>query len=89
MKLEGKEDFEVRWVCKPLRNGSYDFKELIPEYTIKCPVCGSTIYLGTDPRDQDAPTAGNGYKDAIMSRDDWESRYKVDPKIKNDDSILE
>lgn len=64
---------------------SYGYEPTQPKYfcqNTSCGICWNRIIPGTDPRDQDAPTAGNGYKDAIMSRDDWERDIKLTQRLK-------
>lgn len=77
-ELENREDFYIEWVFKPLKNDTYDSTTKIPEYYIHCPVCKHEVYLGIDSRDYDGKQYGL-FNDIIMSRPDWEERYKVSP----------
>lgn len=51
--LKSKDDFYIKnWIYKPInRYGVCDYKIKIPEYNIKCPVCGYETYVGIDPID--------------------------------------
>lgn len=67
----------------------YDYDIKIPEYWIKCPMCGCEICIGVDERDYDARRrcAYNPYpyNEIIMNREDWVGRYKTDVKRKECD----
>ena len=82
--LESRDDFYIHnWVFKPInRYGVYDYSIKIPEYYIKCPVCGYEIYIGLDPRDCEEAIIHNVYADIIFNRKDWVERYKT--KVKGD-----
>lgn len=84
--LESKEDFCIRWIHKPIdRYGLHDHNIKIPEYLVKCPVCGYETYIGLDPRDcgENFNTAflRNLYADIIFNRKDWKERYKTEVKV--------
>lgn len=84
--LESREDFFIHWVYKPIdREGRIDRNIKIPEYSIKCPVCGYETYIGVDPTD-----CGEDYNEVIMlgvyagiifNREDWLERYKTEVRI--------
>ena len=84
--LESKDDFYIgNWVYKPInRYGVSDFNIKIPEYSVKCPVCGYETYIGLDPRDcgEDYNMAiiQGVYADIIFNRKDWKERYKTEVK---------
>lgn len=79
--LESTEDFYISWVSKPVNNQERDDLIKIPQYSVKCPVCGYINYIGLDPRDcgEDfgAVNRQGLLADIIFNREDWESRYKV------------
>ena len=85
--LESRDDFYIHnWVYKPIsRYGIHDYNIKIPEYSIKCPVCGYETYIGLDPRDcgEDFDNAliRNVYADVIFKRKDWKERYKTEVQI--------
>lgn len=86
--LESKDDFYIRhWVYKPINgDGICDFNVKIPDYYIKCPVCGYETHIGLDPRDcgedfNRVLIIRNVYADIIFNREDWEERYKTEVKI--------
>lgn len=80
-EIESREDFRIHWVVKPLSNGGYDFKTEIPEYSVVCPVCGRDIFIGLDEEDYEGVRIlRNCFNEVIMSRPDWKSRYKVEPR---------
>lgn len=87
--LESKDDFYInKWIFKPInRFGVCDYNIQIPEYNIKCPVCGYETYIGLDPRDcgEDFNKAllQGIYAEIIFNRKDWEERYKTKVKIKS------
>ena len=86
--LESKDDFCIRWKYKPIhRDGIYDSNIKIPEYSIKCPVCGHEIYIGLDPMDCEEDFnkvfIRNLYADIIFNRKDWKERYKTEVKVMN------
>ena len=82
--LESKDDFYINnWVYKPIdRYGNCDYGIKIPQYTIKCPVCGYVTYIGTDPvdcgEDYNCVLSQGVYADIIFSRKDWNEKYKTD-----------
>ena len=84
--LESRDDFYIyNWVYKPInRDGVCDFNIKIPEYYIKCPVCGYETRIGLDHRDC-GEDYNNGlvnvYADIIFNRKDWEERYKTEVQI--------
>lgn len=85
--LESKDDFYIgNWTYKPIsRYGAYDFNIKIPEYSIKCPVCGFVTYIGTDPmdcgEDFNVGMLRGVYANIIFNRKDWKERYKTEVKI--------
>ena len=84
--LESKDDFNINWIYKPVnRDGVRDYNIKIPEYSIKCPVCGYKTYIGLDYRDcgEDFNKVfiQSVYTDIIFNRNDWEERYKTEVKI--------
>ena len=79
-EIESREDFNIHWILKPLANGNCDCNVEIPEYSIVCPVCGRDIYIGLDKADYYGGFLSNCYNEVIMSRPDWKSRYKVEPR---------
>lgn len=84
--LESKDDFNIRWEYKPVnRYGMCDYNIKIPEYSVKCPVCGYETYIGIDPMDcgEDFNKAmgQNVYAVIIFNRKDWKERYKTEIKI--------
>lgn len=80
-EIESREDFRIHWVLKPLSNGSLDYNTEIPEYSVVCPVCGRDVYIGLDEEDyDDVRILRNCFNEIIMSRPDWKSRYKVEPR---------
>ncbi len=81
-EIESREDFIIRWFFKPLRNGAHDWNTEIPEYSVVCPVCGRDTYIGFDEADYDGRFLPNCYNEIIMSRPDWNSRYKVEPRVR-------
>ena len=82
--LESRDDFYIRdWKYKPInRDGIYDYNIKIPEYSVKCPVCGYETYIGLDPTDcgEDFNKAliRGVYADVIFNRNDWKARYKTE-----------
>ena len=89
--LESRDDFYIRnWVYKPINgDGIHDFNIKIPDYYIKCPVCGYDTHIGLDPRDCgedfNKVLIRNVYADIIFNRKDWAERYKTEVKqIKED-----
>lgn len=84
--LESRDDFYIRdWKYKPInRYGFCDRNIKIPEYSIRCPICGYETYIGLDPRDC-GEDYNNGlvnvYADIIFNRKDWEERYKTEVQI--------
>lgn len=89
--LESKDDFYIRnWVYKPItRYGLCDYNIKIPEYSVKCPMCGYETYIGLDPMDcgEDFNKAltQNVYADIIFNRKDWEEKYKTKVKYIKED----
>ena len=84
--LESKDDFHIHWIYKPMsRNGIYDHNIKIPEYSIRCPVCGYKTYIGTDPadcgEDFNKGMLRGAYANVIFNRNDWKERYKTEVKI--------
>lgn len=85
--LESRDDFYIHnWVYKPIdRDGIHDYNIKIPEYSIKCPVCGHETYIGLDPRDCgddfNNVLIRNVCAEIIFNRKDWEERYKRDIQI--------
>ena len=79
-ELESKDDFIIHWIFKP--SGDFcDYFTEIPEYKVKCPVCGHEIYVGIDNNDcNNWKGASNVFGDIIMNRSDWKNRYKVEPR---------
>lgn len=84
--LESKDDFHIKWINKPI-NRFYvcDSNTKIPEYSVKCPVCGYETYIGLDPIDcgddfNEAMMRGV-YANIIFNREDWKERYKTEVKI--------
>lgn len=79
-ELESKDDFTIHWIFK--RSGDFcDYSTEIPEYKVKCPVCGYEVYVGIDNNDCDNWRGVRGvFGDIIMNRSDWKSRYKVEPR---------
>lgn len=88
--LESSDDFYIdNWVAMPIGRGRYNFKIKIPEYKVKCPVCGYVTYIGLDPmdcsEDFNKVIIQSAYADIIFNRKDWEERYKTEVKhIKED-----
>lgn len=83
--LESKDDFYINWVYKPInRYGTCDYNIKIPEYSIKCPVCGYETYVGIDPidcgEDFNRGMIRGAYADVIFNRKDWKERYKTEVK---------
>ena len=84
--LESKDDFYIgNWVYKPIdRERRCDYNIKIPEYSIKCSVCGYETYIGFDYRDcgEDFNKVfiQSVYADIIFNRNDWEERYKTEVK---------
>lgn len=84
--LESKDDFYIgNWIHKPIdRDGRCDYSIKIPEYSIKCPVCGYETYIGTDPtdcgEDFNIVMMRGVYADIIFNREDWKERYKTEVK---------
>ena len=89
--LESKDDFHIgNWVYKPIsRDGIYDYNIKIPEYSVKCPICGYETYIGTDPidcgEDFNIGMLRGVYADIIFNRKDWVERYKTAVKHKKKD----
>ena len=87
--LESKDDFHINdWKYKPInRDGICDYNIKIPEYSIKCPVCGYETYIGLDPRDcgEDFNKVfiQGVYADIIFNRKDWVEKYKTEVKIQH------
>ena len=86
--LESKDDFYINnWVYKPInRYGICNYNIKIPEYSVKCPVCGYETYIGVDPmdcgEDFNMVMIRGIYADIIFNRKDWKERYKTEVKIK-------
>ena len=80
-EIESRDDFDIRWIYKPVGDG-FDYDIEIPEYSVICPICGRDIYVGLDEADYDGRFLRNCYNETIMSRTDWKSRYKVEPRRK-------
>jgi hypothetical protein len=86
--LETKEDFYIsNWVFKPIdRYGKCDFTIKIPEYSIRCPVCGYIGYVGYDPMDLGEEFKNYFFQSActniIFTRMDWKTRYKTNIQVK-------
>lgn len=84
--LESKDDFCINsWVYKPInRDGICDYNIKIPQYSIKCPVCGYETYIGLDPMDCgddfNKSRIRGIYADIIFNRKDWKERYKTEVK---------
>ena len=79
-EIESKDDFRIHWVLKPVGEW-YDTNIEIPEYSVVCPVCGRDIFIGFDKEDYDGVgILCNCFNEVIMSRPDWKSRYKVEPR---------
>lgn len=81
-ELENQDDFEIRqYVYAPVTRDSWSC-EKIPEYEIKCPVCGYTEYIGLDPLDcgDDFNEVYNrgALAEIIFSRPDWVTKYKIE-----------
>lgn len=84
--LESKDDFDIHWIYKPVnRYGVCNYNIKIPEYSVKCPVCGFVTYIGTDPmdcgEDFNVGMLRGAYADAIFNRKDWKERYKTEVKM--------
>lgn len=85
--LESKDDFYINnWVYKPIsRDGICDYNIKVPNYSIKCPICGYETHIGLDYRDcgEDFNKVfiQSVYADIIFNRNDWEERYKTEVKI--------
>jgi hypothetical protein len=46
-----------------------------------CPVCCRDIFIGLDEEDYEGVRIlRNCFNEVIMSRPDWKSRYKVEPR---------
>lgn len=79
-ELETRDDFKINWVYKPIGD-RYDHDTMIPEYLIVCPNCGYEAYVGLDKNDYEATNIlSNCFNSIIMSRPDWENRYKIKPR---------
>ena len=78
-EIESREDFRIHWIYKPVGDWC-DYDIQIPEYSVVCPVCGRDVYIGLDKADYDGRFLSNCYNEVIMSRPDWKSRYKVEPR---------
>ena len=83
--LESREDFCVSWKYKPIGSrGQCDCSIKIPDYSIKCPVCGCEIFVGVDPldcgEDYNKVLMRNVYAGIIFNRKDWVERYKTEVK---------
>ena len=89
--LKSKDDFCINnWVYKPInRDVLFDYDIKIPEYRVKCPVCGYKTYIGLDPRDCgedfNKVVTRNAYADIIFNREDWVERYKTEVKQLQED----
>lgn len=78
-EIESREDFTIHWVI----NAAYDWNTELPEYSVVCPICGRNIYIGFDKKDcEGAGIYRNCFNEIIMSRPDWKSRYKVEPRVR-------
>lgn len=79
-EIESRDDFRINWILKPVGEW-YDTNIEIPEYSVVCPVCGRDIFIGLDKEDYDGVgILRNCFNEVIMSRPDWKSRYKVEPR---------
>lgn len=87
-ELESRDDFYINnWIYKPVnRYAVSDYNIKIPVYSIKCPVCGYSTYIGVDPADcgddYNEALLRNCYAEIIFNRDDWKERFKTDVKIR-------
>lgn len=82
-EIESREDFDIYWVCRPKADGWFDLDVEIPQYSVNCPVCGHNLFIGLDDEDyEDIKIIHNCFNEIIMSRPDWKSRYKVEPRIR-------
>lgn len=79
-EIESREDFSIQWVLKPVKDW-YDTNIEIPAYSVICPQCGVDIFIGLDKEDHEGVgILRNFFNEIIMSRPDWKSRYKVEPR---------
>jgi len=79
-ELESRDDFTIHWVLKPVGDW-YDTSVEIPQYSVICPQCGRDIHIGLDEEDYEGVNIiRNCFNEVIMSRPDWKSRYKVEPR---------
>lgn len=79
-ELESREDFEIHWVVRPYYD-TYNYNIEIPEYSVVCPQCGYNVYIGLDKNDYEGVNVFRScFNEIIMSRSDWESRYKIKPR---------
>lgn len=77
-ELETKDDFRINWMYKPFKD-RYDYKTMMPEYSVVCPNCGHNVYIGLDKNDcGDVNFMPNCFNSIIMNRPDWKSRYKTE-----------
>ena len=59
---------------------------MIPEYSVVCPNCGCDEYIGLDKNDYEGVNIlQNYFQNIIMSRPDWKSRYKIEPRRRTDE----
>ena len=81
-ELESREDFKINWIVRPYYD-TCDHNIEIPEYSVSCPVCSHNIFIGLDEEDYEgAGILRNCYNEIIMSRPDWKSRYKTEPRMR-------
>lgn len=76
-QIESKGDWTIRIVNPNF--ASFDYK--VPEYSIKCPNCGYTKFLGYDSDDlkgTDSENLSFSWISQFKKRSDWKKRYKVE-----------
>lgn len=82
-ELESRDDFKINWIYKPVGDW-YDYKTMVPEYSVVCPNCGHNVYVGLDENDYEGVNIlQNCFNRIIMGRPDWKSRYKTEPRKEN------
>lgn len=76
-EVESREDFEVCF------NTSYPYKHDFPYYSVICPNCKHEEHLGYDPKDLEGTDAANilcSWIPLLKERDDWNERFRVEPR---------